>query len=42
MTCAAVQTWMLDIHGVTVEDLDTAATAAADVDNPAIMDGAWR
>ena len=30
------------IHGLTVEDLDRAATAAADVDDPSIMDGAWR
>ncbi|MDX1882713.1 hypothetical protein [Mycolicibacterium sp. 120270] len=30
------------IHRLTGEDLDRAATAAADVDDPAIMDGAWR
>ncbi|GJJ21616.1 MULTISPECIES: hypothetical protein [Mycobacteriaceae] len=30
------------IYGLTVEDLDRAATAAADVVDPAIMEGAWR
>lgn len=30
------------IRGLAVEHLDRAATAAADVDDPAIMDGAWR
>ena len=42
MTCVSVRTWMLDTFILTVEDLVRAETAAADVDDLAIADGAWR
>ncbi|GJO16048.1 hypothetical protein NJB1507_03340 [Mycobacterium marinum] len=30
------------VHSLTVEDLDRAAAAAVDLDDPDVIDGAWR
>ncbi|XTP34755.1 hypothetical protein ACORG1_00345 [Mycobacterium sp. TJFP1] len=30
------------IHGLTIKDLDRAAAAAVDLDDPDVIDGAWR
>ena len=30
------------VHSLTIEDLDRAAAAAVDLDDPEVIDGAWR
>lgn len=30
------------VHSLTIEDLDRAAAAAVDLDDPDVIDGAWR